>query len=66
MLVRKHCTCFEKFEINFVLFEPKPESDPENSAKWEKINKLCLHTIKRSLSNKLFDSFCHFTYAKDL
>ena len=31
-----------------------------------KINKLCTHTIKCGLANKLFDNYCHFTCAKDL
>ena len=42
-------------EINRVLYEPKPKDDPKNIAKWEKTNKLCVHTIKCGLSNKLFD-----------
>ncbi|KAK7843826.1 hypothetical protein CFP56_011907, partial [Quercus suber] len=29
-------------------------------------NKLCVHTIKCGLSDKLFDNYCHFTCAKDL
>ena len=53
-------------EINRVLYEPKPKDDPKNIAKWEKTNKLCVHTIKCGLSNKLFDNYCHFTCAKDL
>ena len=53
-------------EIDLVLYEPKPEDDPKNIAKWEKTNKLCVHTIKCGLSNKLFDNYCHFTCAKDL
>ena len=53
-------------EIDQVLYEPKPENDPKNIAKWEKTNKLCVHTIKCGLSNKLFDNYCHFTCAKDL
>ena len=31
-----------------------------------KINKLCTHTIKCGLANKLFDNYCDFTCAKDL
>ena len=52
-------------EIDRVLYEPKPEV-LKNIAKWEKTNKLCVHTIKCGLSNKLFDNYCHFTCAKDL
>ena len=53
-------------EIDRVLYEPKPEEDPKNIAKWEKMNELCVHTIKCGLINKLFDNYCHFTCAKDL
>ena len=53
-------------KLDGVLYEPKPEEDPKNIAKWEKTNKLCVHTIKCGLSNKLFDNYCHFTCAKDL
>ena len=28
-------------EIDRVLYEPKPEEDPKNIAKWEKSNNLC-------------------------
>ena len=53
-------------EIDQVLYEPKPVDNPINIAKWEKTNKLCIHTIKCDLSNKLFNNYCHFTCAKDL
>lgn len=53
-------------KIERVLYEPKPEDDPQNIAKWEKTNKLCVHTIKCGLSNNLFDNYCHFTCAKEL
>ena len=53
-------------EIDRVLYEPKPEDDPKNIAKWEKKNKLRVHTIKCGLSNKLFDNYCHFSCTKDL
>ena len=53
-------------EIDWVLYEPKLEDDPKNIAKWERTNKLCIHTIKCGLSNKLLDNYCHFTCAKDL
>ena len=52
-------------EIDSVLREPKP-NDLEKLAKWLKINKLCTHTIKCGLANKLFDNYCHFTCTKDL
>ena len=29
-------------KIDQVLYEPKPEDDPKNIAKWEKTNKLCV------------------------
>ena len=50
-------------EIDSVLHEPKPD-DPQKLAKWLKINKLCTHTIKCGLANKLFDNYCHFTCAQ--
>ena len=53
-------------EIDRVLYEPKLEHDPKNIAKWEGTNKLCIHTIKCGLSNKLLDNYCHFTCTKDL
>ena len=53
-------------KIDLVLYEPKPEDDSKNIAKWGKTNKLCVHTIKCGLPNKLFDNYCHFTCAKDL
>ena len=53
-------------EIDRVLYEPKPKEDPKNIAKQEKTNKLCVHTIKCGLSNRLFDNYCHFTCVKDL
>ena len=53
-------------EIDRVLYKPKPEDNPKNIAKWEKTNKLCIHTIKCGLSNKLFDNYCYFTCAKNL
>ena len=53
-------------KIDLVLYEPKPEDDPKNIAKWGKTNKLCVHTIKCGLSNKLFDNYCHFIFTKDL
>ena len=53
-------------EIDWVRYESKPEGDPKNIAKWERTNQLCVHTIKCGLSNKLFDNYYHFTFAKDL
>ncbi|KAK7843818.1 hypothetical protein CFP56_011877 [Quercus suber] len=53
-------------EIDRVLYEPKPKDDPKNIVKWERTNKLCVHTIKCDLSNKLFDNYCHFICAKHL
>ena len=53
-------------EIDWVPYEPKPKDVPKNIAKWERTNELCVHTIKCSLSNKLFENHCHFTCTKDL
>ena len=56
----------EFIEIDWVLYEPKPEDDPKNIIKWKRTNKLCVYTIKCGLSNKLLDNYCHLTCAKDL
>ncbi len=61
-------------KISCVLHEPKPgvesgEKFGDKSEKiknWEMANTLCLNTILNSLSNELFDVYCHFTIAKEL
>ena len=61
-------------KISCALHEPKPgvesgEKAGEKSEKlenWKMANTLCLNTILNSLSNELFDVYCHFTIAKEL
>ena len=61
-------------KISYALHEPKPavesrEKAGEKSEKlenWKMANTLCLNTILNSLSNELFDVYCHFTIAKEL
>ena len=57
-------------KISCALHELKPGVEfgekSEKLINWEMANTLCLNTILNSLSNELFDIYCHFTFAKEL